>query len=193
MIYGGLNYKREAEIFANQQKYEKRLAPYEIFKGKIESGNDKQIIIQSIVESYKLKIHKSTAPNALTCVSCLERIYENHGTSILNRALGLVIATWEGEQQSLCANIISGVAKCIYTYGDDMNDDAFIERVGKFSARELARTAREHRNGSLGFAEEMVVAYNKRTSFGLQRSMLYKKQKASASAVSDKPVVAEMQ
>jgi hypothetical protein len=189
MIYDGLSYKREADIFANQQKYEKRLAPYEIFNGRVEAGNDEQIVIQSVVESYKLRIYKSSAPNTLTCVSCLERIYENYGTDVLKRTLGLVVATWQGEQQSLSANIISGVAKCVDTYGDEIKDDAFIERVGKLSARDIARTAREHRNGSLGFAEEILVAYNKRTSFGLQRPLLYEKQKTVSPNAADEPAL----
>ncbi len=49
MIYDDLDYAREADIFANQMKYVKPLLPYEIFMANIEAGNDKQLIIKSLV------------------------------------------------------------------------------------------------------------------------------------------------
>ena len=38
MIYDDLNYQHEANIFANQMKYVKPLAPYEVFKAKGGNG-----------------------------------------------------------------------------------------------------------------------------------------------------------
>ena len=54
MIYDDLVYAHEADIFANQQKYVKPLLPYEIFMANVEAGNDKQLIIKELVESYSL-------------------------------------------------------------------------------------------------------------------------------------------
>lgn len=56
MVYDDLVYKREANIFANQQKYAKKLTPYEIFVANMESGNDEQLLINELVESYSLHI-----------------------------------------------------------------------------------------------------------------------------------------
>ena len=39
MIYDDLSYQSEADIFANQMKYVRRLAPYEIFNANIETEN----------------------------------------------------------------------------------------------------------------------------------------------------------
>ena len=39
MIYDELEYTQEADIFANQMKYTKPLAAYEIFMANIEAGN----------------------------------------------------------------------------------------------------------------------------------------------------------
>ena len=38
MVYDDLGYEHEADIFANQMKYEKPLLPYEIFMANIEAG-----------------------------------------------------------------------------------------------------------------------------------------------------------
>ena len=56
MIYDDLNYEHEADIFANQMKYVKPLRPFEVFMANIEAGNDKQLLIKSLVESYSLSI-----------------------------------------------------------------------------------------------------------------------------------------
>lgn len=52
MVYDDLSYKGEADIFANQLKYTKPLLPYEIFMANIEAGNDQQLLIKNLVESY---------------------------------------------------------------------------------------------------------------------------------------------
>ena len=100
---------------------------------------------------------------------------ENYGFDVLNRTLRLIVGTWEGEDLSLSSNMISGVAKLIATYGDKLDDDAFKERLGKISCKELNRTAKERGSGSMGYAEAIVNYYNKRTRFGLSIYELYGK------------------
>ena len=93
--------------------------------------------------------------------------------NILDQTLYLCVATWEGNDISLSANMLRGIARLIYCYGDSLQMDVFIERVGKVSAKELSRMARERRNGSLGFSETMLQIYNKRAKNGLDYSRLY--------------------
>ncbi len=69
MIYDDLDYRHEADVFANQMEYVKPLLPYEIFMGNIEANSDKQIIIKDLVESYGLQIVKSAKPNGICAVS----------------------------------------------------------------------------------------------------------------------------
>ncbi len=161
MIYDDLDYREEAEIFAGQQKYVKKLTPYEIFMANIEAGSDEQIIINSLVESFGVKITSSSSlEGGVCCVSTLEDIYRKHGIQVLERSLRLCIGTWEGESNSLSANIIKGIAKLIVTFGDALRDELFKEKVGQLSIRDIARTAKERRAGSLGYAEAMLLAYN---------------------------------
>ena len=62
MVYDDLAYTQEADIFANQMKYVKSLLPYEIFMANIEAGNDRELIIRDLVESYDLTITSSSRP-----------------------------------------------------------------------------------------------------------------------------------
>ena len=68
MVYDDLEYEHEADIFANQMKYVKSLLPYEIFMANIEAGNDKQLIIRDLVESYDLTIASTTTPGGICAV-----------------------------------------------------------------------------------------------------------------------------
>jgi len=45
--------------------------------------------------------------------------------------------------------------------------------VGMYSARDISRSARERRAGSLGFAEAMLAANNKKAKPGLPWKKLY--------------------
>lgn len=173
MIYDDLEYAQEADIFANQLKYVKPLLPYEIFMANVEAGNDEQLIIKSLVESYGMIITPSKIPGGICAVSCLEYIHEKFGFHVLDRTLRLCIGTWEGDNNSLCANMLKGIARLIVVFSDSMKDDIFKEKVGKFSSREIGRTAKERKVGSLGYAEAILIAYNKKMKYPLKWSKLY--------------------
>lgn len=177
MVYDDMDYNIEADVFANQQKFVKALVPYEIFKANIEAGNDKQIMIKSLVESYGLTIGTSKSPGVICAVSSLEYIFDTWGFHILDRTLRLCIGTWEGESYSLSSNILKGIAKLIAVFGEKMRDDIFKEKVGAYSAKEIIRIAKERRAGTLGYAEAMLIAYNKKMKYPLKWSNLYSNQK----------------
>lgn len=175
MVYDDMDYMLEADIFANQQKFVKSLVPYEIFVANLEAGNDEQLIIKSLVESYHLTIGSSKVPGTICAISALEYIYDNHGFHVLDRTLRLCVGTWEGDYYSLSSNMLKGIAKLIVAFEDKMRDDLFKEKVGHFSAREITRTARERRAGCMGYAEAILIAYNKKMKYPLRWSNLYNK------------------
>lgn len=173
MIYDDLIYEQEADIFANQMKYTKTLLPYEVFMANIEAGNDKQLIIKSLVESYSLVISGKAQPGSICAVAALESIHDKYGFHVLDRTLRLIIAAWEGTPKSFSANMMHGVARLIHCFGDDMKDDLFAEKLGRISIKELSRTARDRRAGSLGYSEAILLAYNKKSQKPLKFEQLY--------------------
>lgn len=175
MIYDDLVYEHEADIFANQQKYVKPLSPYEIFVANIEAGNEEQLIIKGIVESYNMFISPTKIPGAICAISTVEYIFRKFGYHILDNTLGLCIATWEGDINSFSANMLKGVAKLLVAYGEELDLNVFKEKLGRCSIKEISRSASERANGSLGYAEAMLNIYNKRLRCPLQVSKLYNK------------------
>ena len=180
MVYDDLIYEEEADIFANQLKYTKALSPYEIFMANVEAENDIQLTIKALVESYDLVLSAKSAPGNICAISTVEDIYEKYGFHVLDRTLRLIVQTWEGEQKSFSANMLSGVARLVNCFQDTMKDTLFIEKLGMISIRELSRTAKDRHAGSLGYSEAMLIFYNKKNTGGLQIEKLYSKSKMPA-------------
>ena len=173
MIYDELEYSEEADIFANQMKNVKPLLPIEIFNANCEAGNNKELVIRGLVESYDLKVSASSAPGCITAVGALESIFDKYGYDMLDHVLKLIIMTWEGEQKSFSANVMNGVARLLYAYGDSIQDSIFKDKLGEVSIKELTKLAKERRAGSFGYAEAMLIFYNKRMKTPLQWNILY--------------------
>ncbi|HEY9060783.1 MAG TPA: hypothetical protein VIO64_09815 [Pseudobacteroides sp.] len=72
------------------------------------------------------------------------------------------MGAWEGDSTSLSANMLKGVAHLVVTFGDTLKDDIFKEKLGKYSTKEIGLTAKERNAGSIGYAEAMLLYYNKK-------------------------------
>lgn len=59
------------------------------------------------------------------------------------------------------------------TFGDQLRDETFKERVGFMSVRQLSRIAKERGAGSLCYAEAMLVAYNRKCKYTLRMTKLH--------------------
>lgn len=160
--------EEEADIFANQLKiYQSTSSPYEIFMANVEVKTTIQLTIKALVESYDLVLSAKSAPGNICAISTVEDIYEKYGFHVLDRTLRLIVQTWEGEQKSFSANMLSGVARLVNCFGDTMKDTLFIEKLGMISIRELSRTAKDRHAGSLGYSEAMLIFYNKKNTGGI--------------------------
>lgn len=96
---------------------------------------------------------------------------------MLQRAIRLSVITWEGELESMTSGILRGITRLICVFGDELKDEAFKEKVGRCTAREISRTARERKAGSIGYAEAMLILYNRKngSNAALKWASLYDK------------------
>ena len=127
------------------------------------------------LESYSLSIGQARNYGVVCAVSTLENIYDKFGYHVLDRTLRLCVGTWEGDMNSLSANMLNGIARLVYTFGDTMKDETFKEKVGEMSVKLISRTAKERRPGSMGYAETMLLAYNRKCKYPLRWTKLYEK------------------
>lgn len=156
-------------------KYVRPLKPLEIFNANIEAGNPDQIIIKKLVESVGLEIGTVKRPGTILAVGTLEKIYSKYGYHVLNRVLMLCGATWEGDVNSFSANMLRAVTKLVVTYGEELDDETFVERVGNKSPKQISRLARERGAGSMYYAQIILEEYNgkRRGSARLSARKLY--------------------
>ena len=119
-----------------------------------------QRIIRDLLESYGLSLGTRKAPCVICAVTTLEQIYQTHGYHMLSRVLRLCAGTWEGDENSFSANILNGITRLVYTFGNQLNDEVFKERVGALSIKQLVRMSKERCPGSMGYAEAMLLEYN---------------------------------
>ena len=174
MIYDDLKYQEEAHVFAEQQKHIKALVPYEVFNAHVEAGDNKQVMINYLITSvYKLKIANSYKPGTISAVSALEFIYDKYGYEILDRTLRLDLGTWEGEKLSLSSGMLKGIAQIINAFGDSLNEEIFKDHVGRVTPKAISRTAHDRHPGTIGFAEALILAYNKSSKRRLSLQKLY--------------------
>ena len=173
MIYDDLKYKEEAHIFADQQKHVRTLLPFETFSAHLEACDDKQMIIDTTVKSYGLRVAGKRLPNTVCAIGTLERIYDKYGINVLDTVLRLAVGAWEGETNSLSGSILMGIAKIIVSYGDELKEDMFVDHVGRVSVKSIVRTAKERSPGALGYAEAMVLAYNNKNKQRLSLRALH--------------------
>ena len=116
----------------------------------IEAGNDKQLLIKSLVESYSLSIGQIRSYGVICAVSALENIFDKYGYHVLDRTLRLCVAAWEGDMSSLSANVLNGIVHLVVTYGDSLKDAQFQENLCAVPIKPFIRPAPERRPGPLG-------------------------------------------
>ena len=119
MIYDHLCYEHEAHIFAEQQKHHRSVAPFDTFNAHLESGSEKHLLIRDLVYSYNLELGSTQKRHGTICaIAALENIFDTYGYHILDKALRIIVSTWEGEMYSLSGNTLNAVARLIAAYGD---------------------------------------------------------------------------
>ena len=124
-----------------------------------------QVQVEKAIEDFDL--------NQINPVKVSRRDGVNYGYHVLDRTLRLCVGTWEGDIDSLGANVLAGVARMVVAFGDQLRDETFKERVGFMSVRQLSRIAKERGAGSLCYAEAMLVAYNRKCKYTLRMTKLH--------------------
>ena len=174
MVFDDLDYEEEADIFANQQKFVKRLSPYEIFAARMEAGDEDALLIRDLVRSYGLELSNSTGMGFIVAVAALEAVYTKYDLHVLDRTLRILLGTWQGEPESLTGNYIRAVALLIVTYGDDLDEKRFKDKLGNTSLRYINRNAKEYNKGATGYAFIMLESYNQKLQHPLNSNLLFK-------------------
>ena len=164
MIYTGMTYEQEAELYAKLDKGKRPLTPRQHTKALVESGSDARIMeIKCLVEDvgFVWALGEPTGePFEIAPIRALINAYQLLGGDAFSRMLSLMAGTWQGTPNSLRASMLSGMALFVKTYGTELSDRAFIRRMSIVSPEEIIRLGRIETDISLRFARIIRDKYN---------------------------------
>ncbi len=176
IIYTGLTYEQEAELYAKLDKGKRPLTPRQHTKALVESGLDAKIMeIKCLVEDvgFVWALEEPTGePFEIAPIRALINAYQLLGGEAFARMLPLVAGTWQGTPNSLRASMLSGMALFVKTYGAELSDRTFIRRMSTVSPEEIIRLGRIETDVGLRFARIILDKYN---SGGAELSYRFKR------------------
>ena len=119
-------------------------------------------ILLGFILSIHLELGSTQKRHGTICaIAALESIFDKYDYHVLDKALRMLVRTWEGEMNSLSGNTLNAVARLIAAFGDALNEETFKGQLGLIPIKTIIRTA----SGSLGYAEAMLVFYNKKCRY----------------------------
>ena len=167
MIYTGMTYEQEAELYAKLDKGKRPLTPRQHTKALVESGADAEIIeIKRLLEGagFVWALDKPTGePFEITATRAVISAYHLLGGAGFSRMLGLIAQAWRGAPGSLKASMFSGMALFLKTYETELDDAAFIKRLSAVDADEIIRRGKvdfSTNKAALRFARVIWDKYN---------------------------------
>ena len=164
MIYTGMTYEQEAELYAKLDKGKRPLTPRQHTKALVESGADARIMeIKCLVEDvgFVWALTEPTGePFEIAPIRALVNAHQLLGGEAFARMLSLLAGAWQGMPNSLRASMLSGMALFVKTYEAELSDRAFIRRMSAVSPEEIIRLGRIEADVGLRFARIILDKYN---------------------------------
>jgi hypothetical protein len=172
IVYEGLTYEQEAEMFAAQSSpFRRQLSFSDVFKARIEAGDAAALEIRDVAESLGLYIDHgrgdSNQPNSIRAVSALDTVYRLGGSEHLRRILGIIQSAFAGERSAYQHKVLRGMHLFLTNYGDQVNEERLINRLRATTLPTLLRKATSladvmggSNSAALGVQRSILAAYN---------------------------------
>ncbi len=172
-VKSGLTYEQEAELYGRLDACKKKLNVADKTRAKAESGTDSTINgIKDILADYCIEwVFKSigghVGTNKINATRTLLNAYSLLGHIGFSQAIRLIKETWNGDSDSLNMYIISGMALFVKTYGGEINEKLFVEKLSKVAPMEIVKDGRSDtstKDFSLKYARAIRNRYNHKSS-----------------------------
>ena len=97
----------------------------------------------------------------------LEKVYDDMDKTMFDQLMFILTSTWHGDQKSLTAPIINGLARFVKTYYGEYNRANLIHRLSKTDPTIIVRAGKASAaQGHTKYAREILNVYNKGTTSG---------------------------
>lgn len=164
-VFYGLTREDEARLFAEQFGLSKPVKTAQRFLSLYVAGDVDVVSFKGCVEETGLKcvFRKANGDGYLICYKNAFDIFMKYGESHLKEVLRIAVEAWNGRQESLRREIISGIDIFVRTYksNDKYSRDQFVKKLSGVSPLEIIRDGKVSRvGGNKRFARQMLFHYN---------------------------------
>lgn len=156
----------EAEAFVAYNRDRVQLTPLAVYHAMVAAKDPQAIAIAKACRDAGVVVLKTptmvdlAAANEAQCIGAFRSIERRHGGGHLGRCLKILVSAWPGEQGSLRAPLVHGVAELVKTNAA-LKDGAIIAALGERDPEQWLDRARgrraEHNNRTvLAFAADLL-------------------------------------
>lgn len=162
--YEDLTEQEEADLFLSLND----VTPVSVmdkYKVGVVAGREEDVAIDRIIRKLGLKVGLDNGEGVIKAPGTLRRVYERSGKDVLERTLRLTVEAWG--DSGLQSAIIDGVAYAVDRYGNGLDDEWFVQRMGNVrggvgALLSSAHILRKQTSAAMGHAvaAALVNAYN---------------------------------
>ena len=166
-VYYGMHETDEAKLFSEQNGIARAVQSNQKLKSLYVAGDIDVIEFKKCVEDCGIQCDftSSQARNKIICYSTVFKIYMKHGEKHLKTILKTIIASWNGDKESLSKEIILGMDLFIRTYKDEYINNLLVKRLSRVSPITIKRNGSATSiGGAKRFAVQIFDIYNRNTT-----------------------------
>lgn len=168
LVYTGLTYEQEAELFAKQDEFKRKLSSKEKVKANYEAADDDAVKFVAAVEKagYKCDFHSGgmVGTNKVGAINYLfNTVYKKHGEDYLIRLLSIIRSAWYDEKNATQESIIKGLDLFMTLYDGEFVPADLVAKLQKVSPIVIIRNGKADmtHSGATRFAVAIFDVYNK--------------------------------
>lgn len=177
-VYLGLTKEEEARLFSEQNGIAKAVTTSAKMKALFVAGDEEITELHNLITSLGIKFDfsRSKGINKIVAYTCIYNIYKKTSKEDFLAILEIVRDSWNGDSESYNKEILNGMHLFYTTYKSEISKSKVVGQFSKVSPIMIIRDGKAFREGgSLRFARQLVLAYNKKLRVGkLEESKLLK-------------------
>ena len=168
LIYTGLTYEQEADLFAKQDEFKRKLSSKEKVKANYEAADEDTVKFVAAVEKagFKCDFHHGGAIGSRKVGSIdylFNTVYKIRGEDHLIRLLSIIRSAWSDEKAATQDAIIKGLDVFMTLYEGEYNTADLVAKLQKVSPVVIIRNGKASIThvGATRYAIQIFDVYNK--------------------------------
>ena len=141
-VYSGLTEEQEALLFAQQTGTSAPLTAGAKMRAKLYGGDPEALAFQSATQraGFELGFKQGHAKWKIACIATAFGEYQRHGERIYTDALHVLAQAWEGDIDSLRAEVLQGVIRFVALYDHEYDPVRLIRQLRRTSPISIYRS-----------------------------------------------------